>query len=88
MSDVESAGWAGLGGLRPGDLIQRIGDTAITDLKSYRAAIAQLKKAKPNRVVFVVLRGVYTHFQYVEPEWKVEVEPATQPAPSQKGPTK
>ena len=72
--DVESAGWAGIGGLRPGDLIQRIDESVIDDLKSYRAAMENARKTKPDRMVFVVLRGVRTHFQYVEPEWKVEVK--------------
>lgn len=68
---TESAGWASLGGLRGGDLIQRIGDYEITDLKTYRDAMEKLTKDQPARIVFVVLRGVSTHFQYVEPEWKV-----------------
>ena len=72
--DLESAGWAGIGGLRPGDLIQRIDDSTITDLKTYRAAMENARKKKPERMVFVVLRGVRTHFQYVEPEWKIEVK--------------
>ncbi|MFN0135978.1 MAG: PDZ domain-containing protein [Phycisphaerae bacterium] len=68
---TESAGWASLGGLRGGDLIQRIGEYTITDLKTYREAMEKLTKDQPERVVFVVLRGVSTHFQYIEPEWKV-----------------
>lgn len=81
ISSTESAGWAGLGGLRPGDLIQRIGETTITDLKSYRKKMKDLTKEKPSRVEFVVLRGVSTNFQYVEPEWKTTTsgEPAPDP---------
>jgi serine protease Do len=67
--EVESAGWAGLGGVRPGDLIQRIGEFDIDSLAGYRTAIEAITKAQPERVVFVVLRGVRTHFQYVEPDW-------------------
>ena len=67
---VESAGWAGLGGIHSGDLIQKIGSDEIRGLKSYRAAIEAVSEAQPERVVFVVLRGVRTHFQYIEPEWK------------------
>lgn len=69
VESVESASWAGLAGLRPGDLIQRIGDDAIRGLKSYRAAMDAIAEEKPERVVFVVLRGVRTHFQFAEPEW-------------------
>jgi serine protease Do len=67
--DVENAGWAGLAGIGPGDLIQRIGDRPITNLEEYQAALTDLAEKKPSRVVFVVLRGVRTHFQYAEPDW-------------------
>jgi serine protease Do len=70
VRSVESAGWAGLGGVRSGDLIQRIDRHEIRGLNSYRAAIEAVTKAQPERVVFVVLRGVRTHFQFIEPEWK------------------
>ncbi len=66
---VERAGWADLGGVQSGDLIQRIDERIIGGLDDYRAAIEQITKAQPKRVVFVVLRGVRTHFQYVEPDW-------------------
>lgn len=69
---VEPAGWAGLGGIRTGDLIRRIGDVEITDLDTYRRTIEQITEEKPSRIVFVVLRGVRTHFQYVEPDWSPE----------------
>lgn len=71
---IESGGWAGLGGLRPGDLIQRIDDTVIRGRKSFRKAIEKVTEDKPERVVFVVLRGIQTRFQFVEPEWKVATE--------------
>jgi serine protease Do len=70
VSQVESAGWAGLGGVRGGDLIQRIGSYDIKDIDSYRKAIKAVTKAQPDRVVFVILRDQRTHFQYVEPDWK------------------
>lgn len=66
---VESAGWAGLGGIRAGDLIQRIDDDAVTDLESYREAMKRTTDAEPERVMFYLVRGVRTRFQYVEPEW-------------------
>lgn len=66
----ERAGWAALAGLGAGDLIQRVNEHVVTDLKSYRAAMEAIAKAEPARVVFVVLRGADTHFQYAEPEWK------------------
>ncbi|MBU0617560.1 MAG: PDZ domain-containing protein [Planctomycetes bacterium] len=77
---VEAAGWAGLGGLQTGDLIQRIGDRRIRGIKSYRRAMEAVAEEQPERVVFVVFRGVRTHFQYVEPEWKPTTGDADQKA--------
>ncbi|MFQ5490134.1 MAG: trypsin-like peptidase domain-containing protein [Phycisphaerae bacterium] len=71
---VEQAGWAGLGGIRPGDLIQRIGQHDVKGLKSYRKAMKKITADQPERVVFLVLRGVQTRFQYVEPDWKPVAE--------------
>lgn len=66
---VERAGWAQLGGVHPGDLIQRIDEHDIGSLSDYRTAMEQVTNRKPKRVVFVVLRGVRTRFQYIEPDW-------------------
>ncbi|MFO0838933.1 MAG: PDZ domain-containing protein [Phycisphaerae bacterium] len=74
VESAESAGWAGLGGIRAGDLIQRIDQNAITGLEDYRKAMEQVAKAQPERVVFVVLRGTQSRFQYVEPDWRPETK--------------
>lgn len=70
VEQVESAGWAGLGGIESGDLIQRIGQYPISGLKSYRKAMKTVTKEQPQRVVVLLLRGVQTRFQYLEPDWK------------------
>ncbi len=69
VENVDPGGWAGLGGLRPSDLVLRINDTPIRGLKSFRRALKEVKRDQPSRVVVVVLRGVKTHFQYLEPDW-------------------
>ncbi len=69
IDQVESAGWAGLGGLHAGDLIQRIDGKPIGDPTAYKETMEAIKTAKPERVVFVVLRGIKTYFKFVEPEW-------------------
>ena len=69
VQNVEFAGWAGLGGIVPGDLIQRIERSVVSDLDTYRAAMQELTLREPERVVFFVLRGVRTRFQYLEPDW-------------------
>lgn len=75
VEQVEAAGWAGLGGVRPFDLLLRINDRPIHGLKSFREALQEIKKKQPEKVVMVVLRGVKTHFQYLEPEWTPTDQP-------------
>ena len=75
---IEPAGWAMLGGIRPGDLIQRVGEFEIKGLAEYRHAMEEVTKARPERVVFVVLRGVRTHYQYVEPDWSPGIQKAAE----------
>lgn len=70
---VEDAGWAGLGGVERDDLIQAVDGRPVTGLPSYRAIMDEIAERKPERVVFVVLRDVRTHFQFVEPDWEPEV---------------
>lgn len=79
---ADQAGWASMAGLYPGDLIQRINDTPITDLPTYRAAMELIADQQPERVTFVVLRGGRTQFKFAEPEWK----PTTNAAPTQPSP--
>jgi serine protease Do len=69
VDQVEAAGWAGLAGVRPGDLIQRIQEHEIRDVKSYRRVMGEVAAAQPERVVMIVLRGVRTNFLYLEPDW-------------------
>ncbi len=70
VTGAERAGWAGLGGLFTGELIQRIDDDEITDLATYRKAMERVTKAQTERVVFVVLLGSRTYYKFVEPDWK------------------
>lgn len=69
VEQVEEAGWAGLGGIEVDDLIQQINGTPVRDLPGYRKLMEEITRAQPERVVMVVLRGVRTHFQFIEPEW-------------------
>ncbi len=74
VTGAENVGWAGLGGVNEGDLIQRIDDTEIIDLPTYRAAMEAITKKQPERVVFVILRGSRSLYKFVEPDWKPTLE--------------
>ena len=69
IENVDPGGWAGLGGLRASDLVLSMQGMPIRGLKSFRGALKDIKQEQPDRVVVVVLRGVKTHFQYLEPDW-------------------
>jgi S1-C subfamily serine protease len=77
VESVESASWSDLGGLSAGDLIQKIDDTEIRNVTDFKSAMNVLAEKKPERVIFLVLRGVRTRFLYVEPEWSVSMNGAT-----------
>ncbi len=69
VTQADLGGWAQLGGLRSGDLLQQIGGEPVVGLKSFRAAILAIKREQPERVEAVILRGVRTRFQFLEPDW-------------------
>ncbi|CAG1010445.1 putative serine protease PepD [Phycisphaerales bacterium] len=73
VENVEHAGWAGLAGIVPGDVIQKIDGDAISDIPTYRKAMESVAKRQPERVTFVVLRGLRTQYKFAEPEWKPAV---------------
>lgn len=74
VENVENVGWAGMAGIYPGDLIQRIDTMPVTDLASYRKAMEDVAKRQPERVTFVTLRGLRTQFKFAEPDWAPVVD--------------
>jgi serine protease Do len=83
VDQLGSAGWTELGGLYPGDLIQQIDHHPITSLDEYRQAMEEVSKRQPERVVFVVLRGVLSAFQFVEPDWRPDSGKKNETDPNQ-----
>jgi serine protease Do len=70
VESSERAGWAGLAGVSPGDLIQRINDAEVRDIPGYRKVMENITKDQPAKVTFFVLRGTRTFVLFAEPEWK------------------
>jgi serine protease Do len=73
IEKTERAGWAQLGNLRPRDLILMINEQAIENLGQFRDVMESVTQSKQERVTFLVLRGVETRFQYIEPDWVPQV---------------
>ncbi|MCP4644174.1 MAG: PDZ domain-containing protein [bacterium] len=69
VHEVKSGGWAALGGLNDGDLLVDVDGTAIADVGSLEKAMNAVEAAKPEAVVFKVLRGIHTAFLELEPKW-------------------
>jgi serine protease Do len=70
VESVERIGWAGLAGVTPGDLIQKIDGIEIKDIPSWRKAMEDIAKRQPPKVTIVVLRWNRTYFLFAEPDWK------------------
>jgi serine protease Do len=84
VENTERAGWAGLAGVFPGDLLQKVGDAEITDIPSWRKAMTDIAKRQPEKVTFVVLRGTRTFFLFAEPDWKPQTEAQAKEAEEKK----
>ncbi|MEM8931939.1 MAG: PDZ domain-containing protein, partial [Acidobacteriota bacterium] len=69
VQTVERAGWADLGGLRPGDLITEVDGRPIRGLRSFRDAVDAVRSARPTMVPIRVLRGLRIHYREIEPDW-------------------
>jgi len=69
-TSVEHAGWAGLAGLLPGHVIQKINDQEVVNLEGFEKLMDECKKEKRKEVVFFVRHGTETAFIRVEPDWK------------------
>jgi serine protease Do len=68
VTDVTRGGWADLGGLNAGDLIQRIRDQDVADVATFEATMKKVKEAKPEVVSIFVQRGHRTAFVFVQTE--------------------
>ncbi len=66
VSRLKPGGLAMVGGLQLGDIVQRIGITAVTSIEDARAAMETIEKQKPSEVVFFVWRDGKTMFVNVK----------------------
>ncbi|MBX3465106.1 MAG: PDZ domain-containing protein [Planctomycetes bacterium] len=69
VTDCANGGWAAMSGLRAGDLIVRIDDTAITGPGDVARALEAARAQKRALVAFFVRRGTRTTFVFVEPTY-------------------
>jgi len=69
VKEVESGGWASVGGIYPGDIIQSIGGEKIESVDDAKMVFEKLAEDKPEEVVFFVYRDSKTLFVNIKTEW-------------------
>lgn len=67
---VESGGYGGLAHVREGDLLVRLGDTAVDDLPGFEAALARAERERSPKLSFLVMRGIDTRLLFVDAPWR------------------
>lgn len=70
VTEVTSGGWAHMAGLKTGDLVVRVGETAVAEVAAFDAAMGRVVAERPAVVPLFVRRGPRTHFVFFEPDWK------------------
>ena len=70
VTKVEPGGWAGVGGLEGGDIIQRVDDRAIEGPPDVRAVLDDAATQRKRKLVFFVRRQGRTQFITVQTNWQ------------------
>jgi S1-C subfamily serine protease len=69
VTEIETAGWAQVGGLREDDLILAVNGLLVAGVEDLRAHLEGLERQRPPEVVFFVLRDPDTLFVSVKTQW-------------------
>ena len=69
VTELKPGGLAAIGGLRPGDVIQRVNDRDVAAVEDFGAYLEAVEKEKPSEVVLFVWRFGQTLFVNVKTDW-------------------
>lgn len=69
VSELEQGGLANIGGLRLGDVIQRIGSEPVTSVGDAQRVLEEIATNKPAEIIFFVWRDNKTMFVNVKTDW-------------------
>lgn len=69
VKEVESGGWASVGGIIPGDIIQSIDGQDVGSVEDAENVFNRLEKEKPKEVVFFIWRNNKTLFINIKTDW-------------------
>jgi serine protease Do len=68
VTDVTRGGLANVAGLRSGDLVLKVSNQDVADVKGFEEIVKKNKETKPDVVPIFVRRGYRTAFVFVQPE--------------------
>ncbi len=69
VTQTESAGWAQLAGVRPGDIIKGVVLKKVSNVEEFHKRMKEVIEAKEPEVCFNVIRGGKSLFLCVRPQW-------------------
>lgn len=70
VSEMSQGGLASIGGLRFGDILQRIGDSEINSVDDAKVVLETLEETKPTEVIMFVWRANQTMFVNIKTDWE------------------
>jgi serine protease Do len=70
VEGVARGGWAAIAGVRPGDLVLRVGERETSDLEALRTSLEQAEEDQVPEVLLLLQRQFRTFFVPVPTEWK------------------
>ncbi|OFX16506.1 MAG: hypothetical protein A2Z18_00590 [Armatimonadetes bacterium RBG_16_58_9] len=69
VDGVSEGSWAALAKMRSGDVITEVNGAKVSGMAELKQAMTRIGEAKPDVVVFKVIRGIHTMYLEVEPAW-------------------
>lgn len=69
VKEIENGGWASVGGIRPGDIIQSIDGNKVTNIEETKESLSSITETKPEEVIFFIWRNNKTLFVNIKTDW-------------------
>jgi len=69
VSEIQRGGWASVGGLLEGDLIQAVNGEKVMGIEDLELLVKKSRDPSSKGTVFLVKRGIHTFFLELEPTW-------------------
>lgn len=69
VSQVETGGWASVGGLHGDDVIEQVDGAPVANAHDLEALLKPVRERRPRHIAFLVKRGIHTLFVELEPTW-------------------